>query len=306
MKKIAFIAPIFFLFACGGNEETKVEKDYVETEYDKQVTEYLADKSWKDEVERLDDGLYIYTEKAGSEEKPSLQDFVTINYKGMLLNGEVFDGTEGQPATFQLNGLIKGWQEGIPHFGKGGKGTLIIPPELGYGVEGSGPIPPKSVLVFEIELLDFSSVPPMPPVVKDADYSEDIKAYMAKNGLKGAEETESGLFIITENAGGEEKPKLTDFLTLKYEGRLTDGSKFDGTDGNAITFPFPMHQLIPGWQEGIPKFGKGGKGTLIIPPYLGYGDREIEGIPAKSILVFDVELVDFSDTPPPQENLPQN
>jgi FKBP-type peptidyl-prolyl cis-trans isomerase len=296
MRRIALIAPLFLVFACG-----EQKKDYEETEYDKQISKYLEDKEWKDEVERLDNGLYIYKEKEGSNEKPTLEDFVTIHYKGALLNGEVFDGTDKEPATFPLAGLIKGWQEGIPHFGKGGKGKLIIPPSLGYGDQDSGPIPANSVLVFDIELLDFSKTPPAPQIVKDKDYSEEIKAYLKEKGIEKAQVTESGLFIVIEEPGTDEKPKLTDFLTLNYEGKLiANDSIFDGTNGSAITFPFPMHQLIPGWQEGIPYFGKGGKGKLIIPPYLAYGDRDIPGIPANSVLSFDVELIDFSENPPAQ------
>ncbi len=299
MKKIALIAPLFLLFACGGEENKEVEKDYVETEYDKKINEYLADKEWKDEVERLDNGMYVYKEIAGSDEHPTLKDFVTIFYTGKLLNGEMFDGTDTEPATFPLQGLIPGWQEGIPMFGKGGKGKLIIPPDLAYGSQDSGPIPGNSVLVFDINLIDFSDVPPMPEIVKDKDYSDEIKAYLKKKGIKNAEETETGLFIVIDEPGNDEHPKLTDFLTLTYEGRLTaNDSVFDAK--NNVIFPFPMHQLIPGWQEGIPHFGKGGKGTLIIPPYLGYGARDISGIPANSVLVFDINLIDFSDTPPAQ------
>ncbi|HIP36290.1 MAG TPA: hypothetical protein EYG85_05510 [Crocinitomix sp.] len=299
MKKIALITPFFLLFACGGEQQAEETLNYTETEYDKQVTEYLADKEWGDEVKRLESGLYVYIEKQGSDEHPKISDFVTIHYTGALLNGEVFDGTSTEPATFPLNGLILGWQEGIPHFGKGGKGKLIIPPDLGYGSQSSGSIPGNSVLVFDIELVDFSDQPSLPKVVKDKDYSDEIKAYLKKHQIKNAQETESGLFVVIDELGNDEHPKLTDYLTLKYEGRLaTNDSIFDK---NETTFPFPMHQLIPGWQEGIPMFGKGGKGMLIIPPYLGYGDRDIPGIPANSVLVFDVDLQDFSDTPPSQQ-----
>jgi FKBP-type peptidyl-prolyl cis-trans isomerase len=258
----------------------------------------LSDKEW--DTDRQESGLYVYTEKEGSDEKPTLENFVTISYTGYLLDGTVFDGTEGEAVTFPLANLIEGWQEGIPNFGRGGKGKLIIPPSMGYGERASGPIPANSVLVFDIEVFDFSNTPPAPVVVKTGDFSPQIKEYIAKKNIKGMEDTESGLFLSIENAGSEEKPKLGDFLTLTYTGYLTDGTVFDGTEEEPITFSFPMSQLIMGWQEAIPFLGKGGKAKLIIPPYLGYGSNDNGTIPANSILVFDLEIFDFSSTPPMQ------
>ena len=81
---------------------------------------------------------------------------VSVNYKGTLENGKEFDSSYGRgPFEFALGAgmVIKGWDEGVAGMKVGGKRELVIPPELGYGSRGIGPIPPNSVLTFEVELL---------------------------------------------------------------------------------------------------------------------------------------------------------
>jgi FKBP-type peptidyl-prolyl cis-trans isomerase len=100
-------------------------------------------------------GLIIEDLKIGTGLEAKAHDTVTIHYRGTLPSGEEFDSSykTGQPATFPLDRLIKGWQEGIPGMKIGGKRRLTVPPELGYGKRGSPPvIPPDATLVFEIEL----------------------------------------------------------------------------------------------------------------------------------------------------------
>lgn len=99
-------------------------------------------------------GLYYVIANQGSGPQPNANSNVTVKYKGYLTNGKVFDETTNAGATFNLSGVIQGWQEGIPLFKKGGKGTLLIPSALGYGDKDSGPIPANSVLIFEVELVD--------------------------------------------------------------------------------------------------------------------------------------------------------
>jgi FKBP-type peptidyl-prolyl cis-trans isomerase len=88
---------------------------------------------------------------------PNATDVVSVHYQGTLLDGTVFDSSleRGQPATFPLNGVIRGWTEGLQLMNVGDKFKFVIPPNLAYGANSPSPkIPPNSTLVFEVELLD--------------------------------------------------------------------------------------------------------------------------------------------------------
>ena len=90
----------------------------------------------------------------GKGAHPKVTDTVKLNYVGKLIDGKEFDKSEpGKPATFPLGGLIKGWQIAIPQAGVGDTIEIAIPSEVGYGPDGSGPIPGGATLMFTVELL---------------------------------------------------------------------------------------------------------------------------------------------------------
>jgi FKBP-type peptidyl-prolyl cis-trans isomerase FklB len=107
-------------------------------------------------VTELANGIQYEVIKKGKGKKPTINDTVTVHYHGTLISGNVFDSSvkRGQPATFPLNGVIKGWQEILPLMPTGSKWKVVIPPNLAYGERGAGSsIGPNETLIFEIELL---------------------------------------------------------------------------------------------------------------------------------------------------------
>jgi FKBP-type peptidyl-prolyl cis-trans isomerase FklB len=117
---------------------------------------FLAENKKKEGIKTLPSGLQYKVLTQGSGKMPKAEDTVTVNYKGTLIDGTEFDSSykRGQPATFQVKGVIKGWTEALQLMKEGSKWQLFIPPELAYGERGAGrDIGPNSTLIFEVELL---------------------------------------------------------------------------------------------------------------------------------------------------------
>lgn len=118
---------------------------------------YLTENKAKDGVKTTDSGLQYKVDKAGEGAQPKASDTVKVHYTGKLIDGTVFDSSveRGEPVTFKVQEVIPGWIEGLQLMKTGGKYTFYIPSKLGYGEFGAGPtIPPNSVLVFDVELLE--------------------------------------------------------------------------------------------------------------------------------------------------------
>lgn len=118
---------------------------------------FRAENKKRKGVKELANGIQYEVLTAGKGDKPKKTDTVTVHYHGTLIDGKVFDSSvkRGKPATFPLNGVIKGWQEVVPLMPVGSKWKVVIPPELAYGERGAGgSIGPNETLVFEIELIE--------------------------------------------------------------------------------------------------------------------------------------------------------
>lgn len=117
---------------------------------------FLAANKTKEGVKTLPSGLQYEVIQEGKGKQPKPTDKVTVNYRGTLIDGTEFDSSykRGEPATFTVDQVIKGWSEALPLMKTGSKWKLFVPADLAYGERGAGPkIPPNATLVFEVELL---------------------------------------------------------------------------------------------------------------------------------------------------------
>lgn len=123
-----------------------------------QIEAYLTANNLSAVAQETDSGLHYIIEEDGVGPNPTSSSVVTVHYRGTLPDGTVFDSSyeRGQPSSFSLGSVISGWREGMLLFKRGSSGKLIVPFELAYGSSGNGDIPPNTIIIFDIELFDFS------------------------------------------------------------------------------------------------------------------------------------------------------
>jgi peptidylprolyl isomerase len=265
------------------------------------ITVVLISCNKEPEVTTLKSGLQYLDDSLGTGREAKADDLVSIHFKGWMVPkdtaSELFsDWTtdqsksmlslgdskmRNQPVKFILNSgsFIKGTDEGIVGMKTGGIRTIIIPSKLAYGEAGIGFIPPKTDLKVVVELLE----------VKDK-----VVAEMWKVDSTLFKSTASGLKYAIISQGNGPVVELNKTVTVHYSGYLLNGTLFDSSveRDEPIMFVVGQGQVMPGWDEGMQLLKKGDKARFIIPPQLGYGEMQLEKIPANSTLIFDTEIID--------------
>lgn len=263
---------------------------------------------------RTASGLAYADETVGTGAMPQLGQRVAIRYTARHVD------KNGKPAAeFESNtnpkamvrewllgekeAMIVGVQEGLLTMRPGGKRRLFIPADLAYGAVGAAPaVEPNEPLYYEVQLVEVSGEP-LQPDGKEVRFQGASKLTGPKRTLP------DGLLIedLREGAGpvaGKEARVAVHYMLWLSDGKLLESSRAMRTPQ---AFNLGKHEVIAGWEEGIPGMKVGGLRRLTIPPQLGYGAKGSGlRIPPNSTLVFEVELlmVDGKTTPPTAPNAP--
>lgn len=214
---------------------------------------------------------------------PQPTDKVKVHYTGWSKDGKMFDSSvaRGEPATFGVTEVIKGWTEGLQLMVKGEKRRFWIPGALAYGDKPRGGGAPAGDLVFDVELLDITAAPKPPDVPSDV-----------KSAPMNAKKTASGLqYRVLTPGSGSKHPGPKDRVTVHYSGWTPDGKMFDSSIVRGQPITFGLDGVIKGWTEGVQLMVEGEKTRFWIPSDLAYGDPPKRPGAPGGPLVFDIELI---------------
>lgn len=272
--KSVFLALFVVLFVSCSTDDGVSYNDY-SIENEQEISAYVASNQL--DAFRTSSGLYVVVEDEGEGNTISTNSDVTVRYKATYTDGVVIDENLDEAVSFNLQYVIPGWIEGLQYFNEGGSGKLIVPAHLAYGSNDYNGVPGGSVIVFDIEVVDYN-----------AENKQDILEYIEANNLN-AEATASGLYYVIEEAGSGVAPTAYDNVTVTYKGYFTDETVFDESNDSGVTFN--LDTVIEGWKEGLQYFNEGGSGKLLIPSSLAYGRYGNSAIPGGAVLIFDVQLL---------------
>lgn len=279
MKSVLSSLFVILFISCNSDDDDSLPIDYKEAN-EQEILTYIDDHSL--DATRTDSGLYYVIDEIGEGAEITATSDVAVRYKGSFTDGTILDENFEDGITINLQQTIYGWSEGLQLFREGGSGMLLIPSHLAYGNQDINNIPGGSVLVFEIQVIDY-----------DVENREEILAYIEDNNLD-AMESDTGLFYVIDDEGNGNQPTENSNVTVVYKGYETNGDVFDESNENGVTFDLDM--VISGWTEGIQYFKEGGSGKLLVPSALAYGKYGRNDqfgnqvIPGGAVLIFDINL----------------
>ncbi|WP_329452158.1 FKBP-type peptidyl-prolyl cis-trans isomerase [Streptomyces sp. NBC_01724] len=232
-------------------------------------------------------------------------DAIQVNYLGQAWDStKPFDNSFDRKQPFDLTlgagMVIKGWDQGLVGQKVGSRVELVIPPDLGYGAQGQGDIKPNATLVFVVDILKATQIPTSAKGTAVAQDNVDLPKVGANTdgkapSVKIPEKTDPPKKLVSNYVleSNGEVIKETDSVVVNYVGLLwKDGKTFDSTYAQGKTQTFPLAQVtLKGLKNGLIGKKIGSRVLLVIPPDQAFGDKAQQSIPAKSTLVFAVDLL---------------
>ena len=280
-----YILPIlfigFFHANCGDVGEIQITDPAEQLKVDiTKIKDYLSSNNLT--AQETESGLHYIIEEKGSGKFIDDNSSVNILLKGYFLDGEVFDETdECSPFTLRVSQVFEGFREGLSFFNVGGKGSIFIPSALAFGQNGNrnAGIPSNAILAYDFEIVDQQSFE-----------KNKILKYLSDNNLT-ADSTLSDLFYIITKVGNGDHPNSQSDVTVNYRGYFLNGTTFDESINPTV---FELKNTIRGWQEAIPLLKAGGSGQFFITSEFAYGTTGTTIVPGNTLLVFDIELIEFN------------
>jgi peptidylprolyl isomerase len=235
-----------------------------------------------------DSGLQYVFLQEGDGDTPELGEVATVHFTGWFEDGSLFaDSRAGTPIQFIVGEeqVVPGWDEMALLMQVGDRVQMVLPPELGLGVEGSpnGTIPPNSTLIFEMELLGIEPPPPTPTPAPPPTSIDESEFTVTDSGLK--------IYFIAEGTG--EPIEEGDLLTLHYKMWDAEGNQLESSYdfGQPIQMVAGNGQAGPGWDEAILLMTPLNVAQFILTPELAYGDQAANA-PTEGNLIFEIEILE--------------
>jgi FKBP-type peptidyl-prolyl cis-trans isomerase len=284
---------MLLIVACEDEKETNPEI--------KRMEQFLKDNNI--DVSPTASGLYFLETEAGSGLQMEPGDHGIMEYTTRLVTRRVVESTDENlaemnkvynpdmvygPRKFKLDNLpVPGLIEGLQLMSEAGSALMVLPPEIAYGQNAPGIIPPNAALVYEVRLIK---------VIKDAaaNEAEEFAAYIADNNIS-VSPTSSGLYYIEKEEGVGFHPEPDATVVVHYRGSFLDGRVFVSTyESSPVIVSMGNGEMPPGFEEGIQKMKPQGKASLIMPSSLAYGAEGSENgrVFPYMPLVYEVDLLE--------------
>lgn len=240
---------------------------------------------------RTPSGVMIQWHSHGRGIVPDTGDYISLHYRGKLMNGEVFDDSYSRKEPFRYvvgrQRLIPGWEDAISYLAEGDSATVFIPSPLGYGENGSGwSIPPDAVLVFDMKILETSNA-----AYQLGRDTLAIRKFIRQHG-RHAKVYDNGVAVIMEKEGSGPALKTGALVTLQMRARLLSGQVVEDHWRQAKTFRLNTGHLLPGLEFALEGMRVGSEVEILLPSGLAYGPAGRGKIPSDAVLIYEIKILE--------------